>query len=85
MKHCYTIRGGANPLGRGDALILVQHHFSRFDHDPHSIAFLERKLFGASPRYDALDRAFTDFHDDMRHDVAQQYLDDCSWKLIACG
>ena len=73
------------PLGRGDPLILLEHHFSRFDHDPHCIAFLERKLFGASTGYDALNSALADLHDYVRHDVAQQYLDDCSWKLIACG
>ena len=66
------------------SLIFLEHDFGGLDYRLHLVTLLETKLFGTPARDHALDVRLADFDHHMRHDVAEHYLDDLTFKLIAC-
>jgi len=55
-------------------LVLLDHHFRRFDNRCHGVTLLELEFFGATTGNDALNEVGPHANDDVRHYVSEHNL-----------
>jgi len=65
-------------------LLLLDHHFRRFDNRCDGMADLQVHLLGTSTRDDAFDFIVANLHDYVRHYIAELHVLHLATKLVAC-